>query len=529
MSYSLRPYQQKAIDMFLQSSDKAPCIVVPTGGGKSIIVAYLIKALANKRILLLTHQKELIEQDVAKINSVLPEINVGVYSASIGSKDFGDNVTAASIQSLYRYKGDLYYDYVIIDEAHLINNDKKGMYRKLLEKINNTNPSLRVIGLTATPYRLGQGMVTDGDLFTSILEPVSIRQLIANGYLAKLTSKDTKTHYDLTKVGIRGGEFIESELQDAVSSITTNEELVDELISRAEGRKHWLIFCCGVNHAQQISSLLNEKGINSNYIVGSMAKKEREAILNDFVTGKIKALCNAKILTTGFDFPDIDMIALLQPTLSPGLYMQEIGRGLRVKSDKGNCLILDFAGNVMRHGPVEQVEPPKKKKKGKGVAPAKSCPCCSEILATSVKVCPICGYEFPKKDNDWELSNTSVTELESETKLIEVRGWNWFCNYSKAGNRQIVIAYRPKNLTAKPIMEYLQITRNDWKGTVDRDRLFNILNHFDVKYESKQVVDTHLCDVMNNAKSPYMIGYYMEKKYPKVIYRNWSDKYAITL
>lgn len=125
MSYSLRPYQQKAIDLFLQSSDKAPCIVIPTGGGKSIIVAYLIKALANKRILLLTHQKELIEQDVAKINSVLPEINVGIYSASIGSKNFGDNVTAASIQSLYRYKGELYYDYVIIDEAHLINNDKK--------------------------------------------------------------------------------------------------------------------------------------------------------------------------------------------------------------------------------------------------------------------------------------------------------------------------------------------------------------------------------------------------------------------
>lgn len=529
MSYSLRPYQQKAIDLFLQSSDKAPCIVIPTGGGKSIIVAYLIKALANKRILLLTHQKELIEQDVAKINSVLPEINVGIYSASIGSKNFGDNVTAASIQSLYRYKGELYYDYVIIDEAHLINNDKKGMYRKLLEKINNTNPSLRVIGLTATPYRLGQGMVTDGDLFTSILEPVSIRQLIANGYLAKLTSKDTATHYDLTKVGIRGGEYIESELQDAVSSIDTNEKLVNELITRASERKHWLIFCCGVKHAEQISSLLNEKGITSSYIVGSMSKKEREQILDDFVKGKIKALCNAKILTTGFDFPDIDMIALLQPTLSPGLYLQEIGRGLRVKTDKGNCLVLDFAGNVMRHGPVEQVQPPSKKKKGQGVAPSKTCPQCSEILATSVKACPICGYVFPEKEKEWALSKTSVTESEKETKMMEIRSWNWFCNYSKKGNRQIVISYRPKQLTAYPVMEYLQITRNDWKGITDRERLFNILNKFNVTYTSNKISDTHICDVMNKVKAPNLIAYYMDKKYPKITYRGWDNKYEITI
>lgn len=217
--YTLRPYQQKAIDMFNESHDAAPCLVLPTGAGKSVIIAFIIKSQGNKRTLLLTHQKELIEQDVAKIESVMPDIGVGIYSASIGKKEIGYQVVAASIQSIHRYKGsdsELHFDLVIIDEAHLINNSKQGIYRKFLERLITINPELRILGLTATPYRLGQGMVTDGDLFTSILEPVTVRELIREGFLARLTSKDTKKHFDLSKVAVRGGEFVESELQKAV-------------------------------------------------------------------------------------------------------------------------------------------------------------------------------------------------------------------------------------------------------------------------------------------------------------------------
>lgn len=532
--YTLRPYQQKAIDMFNESHDAAPCLVLPTGAGKSVIIAFIIKSQENKRTLLLTHQKELIEQDVAKIESVMPDIGVGIYSASIGKKEIGYQVVAASIQSIHRYKGDdseLHFDLVIIDEAHLINNSKQGIYRKFLERLITINPELRILGLTATPYRLGQGMVTDGDLFTSILEPVTVRELIREGFLARLTSKDTKKHFDLSKVAVRGGEFVESELQKAVCITDDSKELVREMIERAGDRKHWLIFCCGVEHAKQISSLLCDNGIAADYVIGSQDKKTRESIIDSFTSGRIRALCNAKVLTTGFDYPDIDCIALLQPTLSPGLYLQEIGRGLRLKSEGGNCLILDFAENVTRHGPVENVQPPAKRGNKKGVAPCKICPECAEILPASARTCSCCGYEFPLKDKVWELSQSSVTEEEVPQIKADVIAWSWDVRTSMKGNRQIVITYQTKAYTRRPICEYLQVTRNDWKGYQDQRKLDDILRHYDITWTPNEpLTDEKLCWCMSYMAPPPSMIIFEDKKYPNVIFRSWSNiRHALSI
>jgi DNA repair protein RadD len=366
----LREYQSRTIDQlyawFEAGNAGNPCLVLPTGSGKSHIVAALCKdAVQNwpeTVVLMLTHVKELIEQNAEKMRQHWPGAPLGIYSASIGRKDLGEPITFAGIQSVRNKAKQLgHVDLVIIDECHLVNHKDEGGYRKLLGELKAINPHLRVIGLTATPYRLGHGLITDEPaLFDDLLEPVSIEELVFKGYLATLRSKITKAKLDTTGVHKRGGEFIESELQAAVDTKENNERVVREIVELADERKAWLVFCTGVQHAEHIASVLRQNGVMTECVLGETPKKERERIIADFKAGRIRALTNANVLTTGFDYPDIDLIAMLRPTMSASLYVQMAGRGMRVKSHTDHCLVLDFAGVVASHGPITNVQISKK-------------------------------------------------------------------------------------------------------------------------------------------------------------------------
>ena len=352
----LREYQQRTIDQlyawFEAGHHGNPCLVLPTGSGKSHIVAALCKdALQNwpeTRVLMLTHVKELIEQNAEKMRLHWPGAPMGIYSASIGKKQLGEPITFAGIQSV-RSKARMlgHIDLVIIDECHLVNHKDEGGYRKLLGELKAINPALRVVGLTATPYRLGHGLITDKPaLFDDLIEPVSIEELVFKNYLAPLRSKVTKAKLDTSGVHKRGGEFIESELQAAVNTDANNLAVVQEVIELAGERKAWLFFCAGVKHAENVAFVLSTiHGIPAACVTGETPKKEREQILADFKAGRLRALTNANVLTTGFDYPDIDLIAMLRPTMSASLYVQMAGRGMRVKSHTDHCLVLDFAGD----------------------------------------------------------------------------------------------------------------------------------------------------------------------------------------
>lgn len=407
----LRQYQTDAIDSIYQwfaSGLNAPLIVTPTGSGKSVILAEFIRRacteFSDTHILVVTHVKELVEQDAKAIHRVWPHASVGIYSAGLGKRQL-KNITVASIQSIYNkphFHGR--FDLIIVDEAHLIPHKSDGMYRKLLDACIAANPYTKLIGLTATPYRLDSGVLHEGDgaLFDGISYEANVAELIEQGYLCRLTSKHGDD-VDLSGVKTTAGEYNLGQLGERMSAIKLVEHHADLITSRCADRSSWLIFCVTVEHASQMSAALSRRGIPTSYVSGEMGNTERDAKINAFKSGELRALVNCSILTTGFDHPATDAVVMLRPTLSPGLYVQMVGRGLRLHESKSDCLVLDFGGNVRRHGFIDQVTPPRKGKKGPpGEAPVKTCPTCSSHVPIMSQVCPECGFKFPIVEREAE-------------------------------------------------------------------------------------------------------------------------------
>jgi DNA repair protein RadD len=532
----LRDYQTRTINQLYDWFGKNkgnPCLVLPTGSGKSHIVAALCKDAVQKwpetKILMLTHVKELIEQNAEKMRQHWAGAPLGIYSAGIGKRDLGEPITFAGIQSV-RNKADYlgHIDLVIIDECHLVSHKNEGGYRDLLTQLKEINPELRVIGLTATPYRLGHGLITDKPaIFDDLIEPVSIEELIHKGYLATLRSKTTAAKLDTSDVKKRGGEFIEAELQKAVDTRKNNENVVAEVIRLAGDRQSWLFFCAGINHAKNVSIALRDQGINSACITGETSKTDRERIINEFKSGKIRALTNANVLTTGFDAPGIDLIAMLRPTMSAGLYVQMAGRGMRIKGHTDHCLVLDFAGVVEAHGPITAVQPPNKAGSGNGEMPVKICTGCNELCAISVKVCPCCGYEFPvAKPKPLILRNDDIMGMGTKDMIVD--DWNWRKHISKAsGKEMLAVSYYSKNFIDPLITEYIPVRHTGYAGDKAINELAKIANSSGVgSRELFTVGITKLDEIaryMNHGKPPKTIEYKKDGKFYRVLTRKWND------
>jgi DNA repair protein RadD len=529
----LREYQQRTIDQlyawFSAGGKGNPCLVLPTGSGKSHIVAALCKdalqTWPETRVLMLTHVKELIEQNAEKMRQHWPGAPMGIYSASIGRRDLGEPITFAGIQSVRTKARELgHIDLVIIDECHLVNHKDEGGYRTLLEQLAAINPAIRVVGLTATPYRLGHGLITDKPaLFDALIEPISIEELIYKGYLSTLRSKITKAKLDVTGVHKRGGEFIESELQAAVDTDDKNQAVVQEVMALAGERKAWLFFCAGVQHAQHIAEALRQQGVAAACVTGDTPKKQRDEIISDFKAGKLQALTNANVLTTGFDYPDIDLVVMLRPTMSASLYVQMAGRGMRVKSHTDHCLVLDFAGVVATHGPITNVQPPKKGGDGNGEAPVKACENCDELVHISATVCPACGNPFPVREaKKLQLRNDDIMGLEGQE--LEVSSWAWRKHISKQSGKEMLAVTYYGSLSDAPITEYLPIAHEGYAGQVALQKLITIAERSQVVSGGLNVPTMiEMVQNMNNATPPSTIEYRKDGKFFKVTRREWND------
>ncbi len=404
MSITLRPYQGAAIQgiyNYFHDHTGNPLIVIPTAGGKSLVMASFVegvlKAYPDQRILIVTHVKELIEQNHDELKGLWPEAPAGIYSAGLKQRDIHARILFAGIQSIHKRVYDVQQcDLVLIDEAHLIPRDSNTMYRRFLGELKRLNPMMKVIGFTATPFRLDSGLLHEGEdaIFTDIAYEVSVRELIDLGYLAPLRSKGMVTTLDVTSVGTRGGEFIAKDLEAAVDQESINESAVDEIVSFGAERQSWLVFCAGVDHAHHVRDVIRKRGVRCETIVGDTPSAEREAIIKAFKAGEIRCLTNANVLTTGFNAPGVDLIAMLRPTKSAGLYVQIVGRGCRLAPGKTDCLVLDFAGNIARHGPIDAITPRRPRESEEGVAPTKTCPECRSILPAAIGQCPDCGHVF---------------------------------------------------------------------------------------------------------------------------------------
>jgi DNA repair protein RadD len=442
----LRPYQQAAVDAvydYLRGHDDNPCVVIPTAGGKTPVLATICRDAVGRwggRVLVLAHVKELLEQAVDKLRVVCPDVRFGVYSAGLRRRDTDEPVIVAGIQSVYKRACDLdAFDLVIVDEAHLIPPDGEGMYRQFLADAKVINPHLRVIGLTATPFRLKSGMICGPEnILNRVCFEVGVRELIRDGYLCPLVTKAGINKADFDRLHVRAGEFVADEVEDLMDQDSLVEAACGETVAYSQDRNAVLIFASGIKHARHIQRVLRDKhGVECGLVCGETPADERRRLLARFrgepvdadlfgqTQARLKYLVNVNVLTTGFDAPNIDCVAILRPTMSPGLFYQMVGRGFRLHPGKRNCLVLDFGGNAIRHGPVDQMRVRETSGSGKGCdAPAKECPECLSVIAAGYAHCPDCGYEFrrPERANhDAQASTESVLSGQVSESVYTVR------------------------------------------------------------------------------------------------------------
>jgi len=364
----LRQYQEAALRelfVFWRNGGGNPLIAMTTGAGKSTVIAFLIKRLLtdypNMRIFVTAPNRELLEQDILELRKIWPEAPIGINCNGLGCRDTDAQILFATVNSIYRDPKALGERHlVIIDEAHLIPHGEQGMYHTTLNRVRELVLDLRVVGLTATPFRLDSGHLCEGDghLFEKVVFEYTIGEAIRDGWLAPLSSKATTkaATIDVTGVGKRGGEYIAEQLEAAAIRDNAVELACDEIAAYQSKRRAWLIYCVGVTHAGLVRDALRARGIHTEMVLGETPDQERVRIIEDFRAGRLTALVSVNVLSYGFNVLHVDLIAMLRPTCSAGLYIQQVGRGTRKADGKQNCLVLDFAGNVRRFGPVDNAE-----------------------------------------------------------------------------------------------------------------------------------------------------------------------------
>ncbi|TXN61118.1 DEAD/DEAH box helicase [Methylobacterium sp. WL6] len=434
---TLRPYQRASLDALAAAWSGAGgqpmrdgLIVLPTGAGKALVIAALaretLQADPLARIVVVTHSRELIAQNFSELTGYWPEAPAGIFSAGLGRREAGAQVLVCGIQSVAdRLDAIGPRDLVIVDEAHLIPRSAETRYGRFLAGLRALRPELRVVGFTATPYRLDSGRLDEGAgrIFEGIVYEVDAGDLIGQGYLCPLLSKATLTALDVAGVGKRGGDYIPSQLEAAVNRDWITRAAVEEMVGYGRERRAWLAFCAGLSHADAVRDAIRAEGHSCETISGETPRRERDRIVAAFRAGRIRCLTSVGVLATGFNVPEVDLIALLRPTQSTGLYVQQVGRALRNAPGKRDALILDYAGLVRMHGPVDVVtaRTAAAVKGREGLARAKPCPGCGALIALNASTCEPCWIE-PEDD---AASAKHEAAADDELPILSGRADGW--------------------------------------------------------------------------------------------------------
>jgi DNA repair protein RadD len=388
-TFVLRDYQTQAVDAALnhfRNSDDPAVIVLPTGAGKSLVIAELSR-LAKGRVICLAHVKELVEQNHAKF--IATGSTAGIFSAGLSQKEHASKTTFASIQSISANLADFQkaVSLIIIDECHRVSMEESGQYNKTLAHFRTLNPTVKILGLTATPYRLGSGWIYQhhyhgytrqctNSLFKKCIFELPLQHMVKKGYLTPPIHYDAAiAHYDFSLLT----ESLDGEQN--TDDIALNElihkhprvtkAVTEQIIQLSQDRQGVMIFAATIDHAKEITSYLPDD--QTALITGTTKIKQRDALIDAFKAKKIKFLVNVSVLTTGFDAPHVDVIAILRPTQSISLFQQIVGRGLRLSPDKKDCLVLDYTNNGYN---IFQPEIGEKKPTQDSVAVQVHCPEC---------------------------------------------------------------------------------------------------------------------------------------------------------
>lgn len=440
---TLRPYQEAAIKAlfawFETGNTGNPLIVVPVGGGKSLIMAEMIKRIhadaPNTKIISLAHIQELLVQNSEALREQYQDANFSFYCAGLKEKNHSADIVFASIQSIHNdaYEMQRAPDVLIIDECHLIPFDEDTQYRRFIADCKAINPNLVVIGLTGTPFRSDNGLLTVGDnrMFDGICYEIGIGWMINNGFLVRPVTPKTSIKMSTEGVHVRGGDYVVSELAEAVDIDAVTQECVVDIVENGAGRKKWLGFGVTIQHCYHIKEAMVAYGVSCEVIHGELHKDERNRLWDDYKDGKFRCLVNVAIATTGINIPEIDLIFLMRPMRSPVLYIQCVGRGLRLADGKEDLMLLDYGDVISELGPIDDVkikltgkakkEQEEEDNKPKEKAIMKICPKCGVECWASQAFCYECSYSFVGEKLVSSASSAAVLSEDIEPVWHDVR------------------------------------------------------------------------------------------------------------
>lgn len=447
----LRDYQLECIEATWEELYKGESALVqaPTGSGKTLTFSHLIKKsldqVAGMRICVLMGRIDLVLQTEAAIARVVDRYHIGAYCGTLNRREINRPVTVASIQSIANAETPT-FNLLIVDEVHnLDQEDDGGRYIKFIDKQRAKNPKLKIVGYTATPFRSDGVIYGEGKIFKRLCYKKTIQDMIAMGFLCRPILKQAENAFDTSNLRIRAGEYMAEDVDALVSDEAVMRSQVREALDKMKGRKAVAWATANIDHCERLLKVLQEEGESVAAIHSKQSRDTRSGNLSRFTSGGARHMVFVSILSEGFDYPPIDCIVLMRPTRSPVLYVQTVGRGLRIYPGKDNCLVLDYGQVVRELGPLD--DPKVKGKKGEGEAVLKLCPQCQSWVAGGFRQCPDCSHEFPpplspedkltkRADN-----NADILSKANEPETEEVGPVYIEMHQAKSGNACVKIIY----------------------------------------------------------------------------------------
>lgn len=412
MAIELRPYQREAVEAIMADLATSGRVLLQaaTGAGKTIIFCEVIRrflaAQPGLGIVVMAHRQELVTQAHDKLRAVWPAsgARVGLACAGVGAVDTSAQVVIGSVQTLARrdWRGKK-VGLLIVDEAHHVPPlEAGGQYHQVIAKLTEAYPALKCLGVTATPFRLDNGFIFGRspsgrtNFFDRLNCQIGMDDLIQGGFLAPYRAKEpVDVGGELRKIAVAAGEYNTKQLSSLMGNVVHVRTAVRAYEKYGEGRHHCLVFGVTIEHATRLAQAFSKAGFAAGVIHSRLPAAKRAALLQAFEGGALKVLCNVGVLTEGWDCPQADLVLLCRPTMSTALYVQMVGRGMRLAPGKRDVLILDLANNFRRHGHpgVPNITVPDFQGGARRVG-VQVCPECHEVIGVGLEVCPCCGHEF---------------------------------------------------------------------------------------------------------------------------------------
>jgi len=527
----LRDYQTEMVDAvfdYLFTKTGNPVVAAPGGVGKSLAMNAIIRRAVTEypgtRVVSLVHDAKIISQNYKSMLAFWPNAPVGVYSAGLKRRDTQHPITYAGVQSVAKRAQEFgKVNLVVVDEADMVSPGETTLYQRLFKVWREVNPKVRFIAFTASPYRMGTGCLTEIDLWDEVILDLTkgdrFLKFIDDGYLKPLITKKACVEADISQIAMKGGEFDEKEMQEAMDTDEINQAVVSECIKYGADRKHWLVFTSGVKQGHKIAKLFNSRGVPAIMLSGEDSIEAREKGEAAYRNGIYRVLVNVGLYSRGWDMVDLDLIAIVRATQSTQWWVQALLRGTRKSETAEDCVVLDFAGNTRRLGPVNAPLIPQPRRKGdavKGEAPVKECPQCASYIHTRIMLCPDCGYIFPPPSTIKKTASEDAilkTAESEEPRIVE----------------HTVLGVRNKAAVTKTGAPYMRVTYSTVAGR------FNELKFFSRSNDSSKnnlktwwtfrggllplprSVDEALERADSELAVPSLIRVNMNKKYPEVI------------